>query len=391
MRLLLLSAPILWCGVGSSHAQARPSMPQDAANLVVQVVVYTERGELDQVGAGIVLSAKDRVIIVTAAHVIRTAANGGKIGVVFFFARHDTSVATVERSDAEGDLAVLSVPPPNRAPGFSWDRRGDIHAAKSGDPVIPLGCPNGVCWEPAVAPDRFLRIYEQGFVFESFVISPGNSGGALFNRYWEVLGMVTKKADPQGRGLTIDQVADAVRRWGLPVALYRRRLPRAGYSTQVSLMGIAATEGSIKQAGRAPGGRASLLFRAKQSLGWHLAAVRLALANVAVTAALVGGDLRLERDRLALVPFVEVGLGRVEGRFDAGGYYIQGPTGTVYQPFWTQAKSDVVGVGGGASLEFMLLPHVAVEAIAGHWSFRPPSQVGSLPNAFLGAGLRLGF
>jgi S1-C subfamily serine protease len=388
-RFLVIA--LLFGASGIVSGQSPAQMPGAAKDLVVQIVVRSDSGEFIHSGAGIVIGASDRITIATAAHVVAADNPGRTITVVFHFAPRDSSRATVQHADGDMDLAVIAVPRPAHAPRFSFDRAGDPRAMASGDPVIPVGCPHGVCWEPASVPDRFIRIYERGLVFESFVTDPGSSGGALFNRYWEIVGLVTAKGDPQGRALSIEEVMRKAREWQSTVDLHRRRMPRSGYSARALVLGLAASEGALRSEGRWPGGRASIVLRGQRTIGWHVAALRLAPPDQAVTAGLFGLDLQIRTDRLMLAPFVEFGFGRVEGRYDAGGYLVQSANGPVLQPFWQEAASDVIGFGGGALLGFAVVPHVSIEVLAGHWSFRQPSRLTAFPDLYLGAGLGFGF
>jgi hypothetical protein len=332
------------------------------------------------------------VIVATAAHVIRGAVSGGRVRLIFYGSPGDSIDAVLEQADAELDLAVLSLPQ-DRVPiqSFAFDREGDPWTLKTGDPVVPVGCPDGVCWEPPISPDRLIGVHERGIAFESFFISPGSSGGALFNHNWEVIGLVVEKADPQGRALSFQQVSQRVRAWGYPVQMSERRIPRSGYRTQVSLLALASPSEPAVESGRWPSGRAAVLFNGQRRLGWHVSGLRLAPEDLTISAGLVGVDLRFRIGPLGLSPFAEIGLGRVEGRFDAGGYYVQSANGPVFKPYWNQVRSDVIGIGGGASMGLMLFPHLAVEGLIGHWSFRTPSEVRSAPDVFMGAGVRFGF
>ncbi len=382
----------LFGGLSRADAQNRSAMPDGAANLVVKVIAFTDSTELDQTGAGIVVAASNRVIIATAAHVVLAATRGGHIRVVFHFAPRDTVAVNVDKTDTDLDLAVLSLSPTQiRGPRFEFDRLGDPWALRIGDPVFPVGCPDAVCWEPPISPDRLIGVHERGIAFESFFISPGSSGGALFNRYWEVLGLVVEKRDPQGRALSMRQVTQRLKAWGYPSQLRARGIPRAGYQTRVSLTALAPTSGSVYESGRFPSGRAALLLRGQQKIGWHLVLLRLAPSNLAVSAGMAGFDLRLQAGPVAFTPFAEVGFGRVEGRFDAGGFFVSGAGGPVYQPLWQKESNDVIGYGAGAALELALFPHVAIEATGGHWNFKVPARLSTLPDVYLGTGLRFGF
>jgi hypothetical protein len=203
--------------------------------------------------------------------------------------------------------------------------------------------------------------------------------------------MVVEKADPQGRALTFRQMRDRMKAWQSPVQLHEKPIPRAGYATRISFVGLVAPSDPAYESGRWPSGRLAVLLKGQRRLGWHLAGLRLAPENVTVSAGMVGLDLRLQKGPFALIPFGEVGLGRVEGQYDVGGYSVSTPSGPVYQPYWNQAQNDVIGFGAGASVEVIVFPHVAVEVLGGHWSFQAPDQVPALPDFFVGAGLRFGF
>jgi hypothetical protein len=106
---------------------------------------------------------------------------------------------------------------------------------------------------------------------------------------------------------------------------------------------------------------------------------------------MVGASVSIRSGRLGLSPFGEVGVARVNGRFQSGSYFIQSGTDTTEVPIWQTTTNDVIGVGIGADMEFLIAPHFAVTGIAGHWSFRTDSQLRSIPNVFAGAGLKYAF
>ncbi|HMA44254.1 MAG TPA: serine protease [Gemmatimonadales bacterium] len=365
-------------------------MPVEAANLVVQVLVTG--GDDEEVGAGIVVAASNRIVIATAAHVVRTAQQGGTVRVVFQFARNDTVEAKIDQVDRELDLAVLSVARDARSTvQYAFDRRGDPGALAIGALVVPVGCPDGRCWEPPVSGDRVISASSRRVRFESFFVSPGSSGGALFNQQWEVVGLVTEKNSQDGIAVGMSEVADRLRKWGYTVQLAPTSIPRAGYRTRLSLVGLAPTSGGLTQSGRWPSGRLALLLRGQERIGWHLTAIRLAPQDLKVTGGMVGTSVALRAGRLGIAPFGEVGVARVNGRFNAGSYFIQGAGGPVAVPVWQTVTNDVIGVGVGADLEFLVAPHLAVSGVVGHWSFRTDAQLRSIPDVFVGAGLKLAF
>lgn len=371
-------------------AQRVSRMPVEAANLVVQILATS--GDDEEVGAGVVVAATNRIIIATAGHVVRSAMQGGRVRVVFQFARNDTVEAHVDQLDRDLDLAVVSLPREGRAGiQFAFDREGDPAALEIGALVVPVGCPDRQCWDAPVSGDRVISASSRRVRFESFFVSPGSSGGALFNRQWEVVGLVTEKNTQDGVAVGMHAVAERLKKWGYAVQLGPTSIPRAGYRTRLSLVGLAPTTGGLTQSGRWPSGRVALLFRGQERIGWHLTAIRLAPSNLEVTGGMVGASVSLRAGRLGLSPFGEVGVARVNGRFNAGSYFIQTAGGPVAVPIWQRVTNDVVGVGGGADLEFLIVPHLALTAMAGHWSFRTDSKLKSIPNVFAGAGLKLAF
>ena len=375
---------------GPLAAQRLSPMPLAAKNLVVQVVATG--GDEEEVGAGVVVLAADRIVIATAAHVVRTAQQGAKVRVVFQFARNDTVDAKVEQVDRDLDLAVLGVARAgSTAQVFAFDRAGDPQALETGSLVVPVGCPERVCWEAPVSGDRVISASSRRVRFESFFVSPGSSGGALFNQQWEVVGIVTEKNSQDGVAVGIAEVRDRLKKWNYTIALRPPSIPRAGYATSLSLTGLAATTGGFTQSGRWPSGRLALFFRGQQRIGWHVTALRLAPEDLAVTGGLVGASVMIHAGRFGFAPFGEAGVARVKGRFQTGTYTIQSSSGPVQVPVWQTVTNDVIGVGFGADMEILVAPHIALTGVAGHWNFRTDSQLRSIPTAFAGAGLKYAF
>jgi len=196
--------------------------------------------------------------------------------------------------------------------------------------------------------------------------------------------------------MSIDQVLDTATAWGYDsiVRLRRRPIPRAGYATRVGvalLAPVAAEQDPLDDSSPMPSGRATLARRGRSALMWYASFLRLAPDNLRVRAGMVGGGLMLSSGRLAVQPFVEAGLGRVEGRYDSGGYYVAGGSGNQYVPVWSQVQDDGIGVGGGVEVEITVAPHVILHAVGGHWSFAVPDSVPKLPDLFVGVGLRWGW
>jgi hypothetical protein len=391
MRVVAGAIVLVTAAAAPLAAQRVSPMPVEAKNLVVQVLATG--GDDEEVGAGIVVAASNRIIIATAGHVVRAAQQGGgTVRVVFQFARNDTVVAHVDQLDRDLDLAVLSLPRDARSTiQFAFDRAGDPGALEIGALVVPVGCPDRVCWDPPVSGDRVISASARRVRFESFFVSPGSSGGALFNRQWEVVGLVTEKNTQDGIAVGMSAVADQLKKWGYTIQLGPTRIPRAGYRTRFSLVGLAPTSGGLTQSGRWPSGRFAVLLRGQERIGWHLTALRLAPEDVQVTGGMVGTSVSLRSGRFGIAPFAEVGVARVKGRFQAGSYLVQSGPDSVLVPVWQTLTNDVIGVGVGANLQFLIAPHIALTGVLGHWDFRTEAQLRPIPNAFAGAGLTYAF
>jgi hypothetical protein len=381
-------------GAGSAAAQTE-NVPPAAKAFVVRVVSYFEGRETPELGAGTVFGATGTTLhIATAAHVVQRDTIASRILVTFNAG--DTAQATLAHpQEGDLDLAVLTVVvDPARLAELtpaSWDRRGDVRSLRADDPVYPVGCPNGRCWEAPTPADRVVGKDRLGILFQSSVVATGSSGGALFNAWWEVVGLVTKHEPARANAISIDDVVRTLEGWHYQVRLRRPSVPRPGYRTTVGAVVMASTSSSgANYERRAPSGRATLVRQVSPVLAWHIAALRLTPENLAVTAGMAGLDLQLRRGRLMLRPFVEAGFGHVEGRFDLGGYYIAASDGNQYVPLWNRVVGDGIGVGGGASLEVVVWPPAIVEVTTGYWSFTRPLNAPKLNKVFVGAGLRVG-
>jgi Trypsin-like peptidase domain len=398
-------ASILTIGV-ASRAGAQQSelglVPTFARALVVRIDSrFTD--EDAEVGAGIVVGLdQSNVYIATARHVVRKGTVPATSVTVLFAspteAYGDTASATVlDHNNDRIDLAVISVP---RAAIRSvaltektLDRLGDVGAIGFRSPVAPVGCPSE-CWRVSVTREQVIGVGREEMIVEAGAASnmgPGSSGGALFNDHWEVVAMVTQHGAPRAYAIPIDVVIDQLRFWHVPVTLRRPSIPRGGYRTvvQASILAPSGADEEFVDADRLPSGRVTLLRQARAPWSFTASVMRLAPRNLGVTAGMVGLAASLRMGRLTLQPFTELGLGRVEGRFDGGGVTVVAPD-TVYVPRWEQARVDGLGFGAGMDVQVLLLPRVILGAMVGRWTFSSPPRVPAFPSYFFGAGLRYG-
>jgi trypsin-like peptidase len=383
----------------ASSAQTVNRAPDNATSLVVKVSYFDASGRFD-FGAGIIVGVDSKQLyIATAGHVVQKGAPAARVYVTMPTDTTDSAVATVSDSVRENmDIAVLTIPRSDLSRGVrlpALDRLGRADDLQYGDPVSPMGCPQSFCWGVPAPADRVVGIDAGGIIFQSAFVKIGSSGGALFNQWWEVVGLVTEDAPPRANAVPIDGVLALVRAWGYPVSLHRAKVPRAGYRLHVGalvLTRVGGSENALGAQGRFPSGRLVAARRGDlYGVIWHLSGLRLAPRNLAVTAAMGGVGLNFHYGRFTAQPFVEIGVGRVEGRFDAGGYFVSG--NDPYVPLWRQQKQDGLGAGGGLSIQALLAPHVTLELLGGHWSFNVPDSVSTqnkLPTFFVGTGLRWG-
>lgn len=101
--------------------------------------------------------------------------------------------ATLVGSDERSDVAVLKV---KAQPGKSYPAlpTGDSNAVKVGEPVLAIGSPFGFDYSASAgivsAKSRnFSRDISVPFIQSDVALNPGNSGGPLFNRNGQVIGI----------------------------------------------------------------------------------------------------------------------------------------------------------------------------------------------------------
>jgi len=389
--------------VPGNTAACRPpssTAPDEALQLAARLKTYVD-GAFFQDGTGIVIGARGGTLYVaTAAHVVLDAGQPvDSIHAYFYtdcFKPVAAKVCSLIDPKRDLDLAVLCVPAAAAAGARprSFSRLGNVRRLGARTPVYPVGCPGGECWGVG-QPDKVLVAgpNQPRILFATFFVAPGHSGGPLFNEWWEVVGMLTKLGQPLSEAIPIDSVLSAACDTGCrgqEETLERPFVPREGYRLSLGLNGLFSSA-DAEPGSRFPPGRANLMYRIHPLLELHAGSIRLTPENLSVTGAMVGLGLNLpSKGRVWLNPFLEGGFGRVEGRFDAGGHFIEDNGTNRYVPLWRQVKDDGLGFGAGVSLQAMLLPHTIVEVMAGHWRFSRPANAPRMPDIVWGAGLRLG-
>ena len=157
---------------------------------------------LSGAGSGVILTTDG--YIVTNNHVVEGAQQ-----VTVTLADDSTYTATVVGTDAESDIALLKI----EATGLTPAVLGDSDNVQVGEVVIAVGNPMGTLGGTvtdgivsALNRDISVEGNEMTLMQTSAAISPGNSGGGLFNTNGELIGIVNAKysdEDAEGLGFAI--------------------------------------------------------------------------------------------------------------------------------------------------------------------------------------------
>ena len=159
-----------------------------------------------EIGSGVLISADGKVA--TAAHVVHTLEN-----IMVEFLGEDPVPAKVIASEIWADVSILQVSTVPR--GATVSKLADSDPVLVGDPVFLVGAPYGLSyslsqgvisarWEP----NTVTRDFPLAEFFQTdAVINTGNSGGPMFTRGGELIGIVshniTKSGGSEGLGFVV--------------------------------------------------------------------------------------------------------------------------------------------------------------------------------------------
>lgn len=188
------------------------------------VMIKCRLGDEESFGAGIIFGfGNDRIYIATANHVVRKGAQEAQnLRVQFIWLPGESIEAQLlDHSDNNLDLAVLAVIGRHGmdSTSMSFNQLGDTNSLKRRDVVYTIGNPHGQQWRVSVTPDKVSSKSGNVISFESAIIGPGHSGGALLNESWELVGMIKESEPPDGVAVSIQGVVDTLREWRYPVNL----------------------------------------------------------------------------------------------------------------------------------------------------------------------------
>ena len=185
------------------------------------VVVIRARGEevgdfgpitFSQIGSGVLISPDGKVA--TAAHVVQTMED---ISVEFL--GEEPVPARVVASEQWADISILQVSVVPR--GATVSTLSDSDLVSVGDPVFVVGAPYGLSYSLSDgivsarwAPDTVTKDFPLAEFFQTTAtINTGNSGGPMFTRAGELIGIVSHNISKSGgsEGLGFVVTANTVR------------------------------------------------------------------------------------------------------------------------------------------------------------------------------------
>lgn len=175
----------------------------DVAALVKDSVVEIttsetyKNGLVYQSGAGSGVIVKENGIIATNNHVV-----SGVTDITVRLTNGNTYPAVLIATDIDTDIAILKIEPTETLVAATC---GDSSHIVVGDPVIAIGNPLGLLGGTVTngiisALERELSVDGETMVVlqHNAAVSPGNSGGALFNMRGELIGIVNAKYSSGG-------------------------------------------------------------------------------------------------------------------------------------------------------------------------------------------------
>lgn len=185
MRSLMLVVAVAACGGKATappqHAQLTPRQIVDTSS---PAIVRIEAGE-NKVGTGFIVNGGG--LIATNLHVIE---GESKIRVKLYKDATEYPVTTIAGVDRGHDLALIWIQPNKPLPVLHL---GDVQPS-AGDRVYAIGNPLGV-FDYSITDglvSQVRKLTDDLTILQiSAAISPGSSGGPLFNQYGEVVGVTT--------------------------------------------------------------------------------------------------------------------------------------------------------------------------------------------------------
>jgi serine protease Do len=212
---LLLAAPSLARGQGESLHDAYRRVSTSVAVIRARGHEVTAEGTVrfKEIGSGVLISPDGKVA--TAAHVVQTMEN-----ITVEFLGEEPVPARVIASEQWADISILQVSVVPRDATVA--KLGNSDPVRVGDPVFIVGAPYGLSYSLSEgiisarwAPNTVTKDFPLAEFFQTdAVINTGNSGGPMFTRAGELIGIVshniTKSGGSEGLGFVV--TANTVKR-----------------------------------------------------------------------------------------------------------------------------------------------------------------------------------
>jgi hypothetical protein len=162
----------------SGHALTPSQVFDQVKDSVVVVVTLDAQGKVKSLGSGVLLSSGR---VATNCHVVED-------GVSYRVGRGDQLVsATLYAEDADKDICILNAKGLEGKPA----QLGKATNLKVGDPVYAVGAPQGLELSLSDGIVAQLRGGPPPFIQTTAAISPGSSGGGLFDKEGRLVGLTT--------------------------------------------------------------------------------------------------------------------------------------------------------------------------------------------------------
>ena len=211
---LLFAAPALAQGQNESLGDAYRRVSTSVVVIRARGQEVTEDGlvRFKEVGSGVLISADGKVA--TAAHVVQQMED-----ITVEFLGEDPVAARVYASEQWADISILQLSVVPR--GATVAKLVDSEPVLIGDPVFLVGAPYGLSYSLSQgvisarwAPDTVTKEFPLAEFFQTdAVMNTGNSGGPMFNRAGDVIGIVSHNISKSGgsEGLGFAVTANTVR------------------------------------------------------------------------------------------------------------------------------------------------------------------------------------
>jgi serine protease Do len=211
-RAAILALALLFAVPSSGEGQSLNELYRRVSTSVV--VIRAQGHELTadgavnfkEIGSGVLISPDGKVA--TAAHVVHTLEN-----ITVEFIGEDPVPARVIASEPWADISIIQVSVVPR--GATVSKLADSDPVVVGDPVFLVGAPYGLSYSLSQgvisarwAPNTVTRDFPLAEFFQTdAVINTGNSGGPMFTRAGELIGIVshniTKSGGSEGLGFVV--------------------------------------------------------------------------------------------------------------------------------------------------------------------------------------------